>query len=193
MLFQFIVHVIASTASIDPVANHEATVTFSNVRFTILTDALVRMEKPLTRNSTFEDRPTLTFINRKLPVPRFSVKEAAGALTIETDAFALTYTPGEHPRPRPSSPSCRGYEGFDAVCGDGSCLAHRSPSAPDGLPNLNKSACCSACEVARDCAVWIHENTDADKTQCFLLTSASGRKQSPLRTTGGGCSGRRVL
>ena len=79
----------------DPVANVAATVAFAGARFTILTDALVRMERPVntTGRGSFEDRPTLAFVNRKLKVPKFSVKRDHRSITIETVALIITYHP----------------------------------------------------------------------------------------------------
>ena len=98
----------------DPIADPAAIVVFGGARFTVLTNALVRMEKPLvcgggymSFNSdaaataaappsievSFEDRPTLSFVNRKLPVPTFSVTHPTKqSVAIETDSFVLTYT-----------------------------------------------------------------------------------------------------
>ena len=60
-----VIAVACTCTQYDPVPDHSATLEFRGARFTILTDALVRMELSL---SAFEDRPTLTFVNRKLPV-----------------------------------------------------------------------------------------------------------------------------
>ena len=49
------------------VANAQAIVTGPNVRFTVLTPQLIRLEYSATNQ--FEDRPTLTFWHRQLPVP----------------------------------------------------------------------------------------------------------------------------
>jgi Glycosyl hydrolases family 31/Domain of unknown function (DUF5110) len=77
----------------DPVADPKAVVTFGNARFTVLTPQLIRMEWSADRK--FEDHASLVFINRRLPVPRFSheVTDSDQKLTIQTDALTLTYTP----------------------------------------------------------------------------------------------------
>ena len=81
----------------DPIADVAATVSFGGARFTILTDALVRMEhKPASPphcHGSFEDRPTLTFVNRKLEVPKFSVERNHRSITIETAALKINYDP----------------------------------------------------------------------------------------------------
>eukprot|EP01063_Lacrimia_lanifica_P029738 TRINITY_DN4590_c0_g1_i3.p1 TRINITY_DN4590_c0_g1~~TRINITY_DN4590_c0_g1_i3.p1 ORF type:complete len:994 (+),score=371.47 TRINITY_DN4590_c0_g1_i3:66-3047(+) len=75
----------------ESVADAAATVVVGKARFTVLTDSLVRMEYA---QGAFEDRPTLAFVNRKTPVPKFTQTQANGTLTIATAALKLTYTPG---------------------------------------------------------------------------------------------------
>ena len=201
----------------DPVASSGASVTFGQARFTVLTNALVRMEladssgTPRQNNTTerkssstpaFEDRPTLAFVNRKLPVPHFTVAHPTPtSLVLETDAFVLTYTPDDaSPQPPPPPPveSCAGLAGFDALCEDGagtnvSCMPFRSPSAPKGIDNLTPAACCTACRTASDCQVWVHEDTEGaaatDGTpatgKCFLMKGAARSRQASNRTVGG--------
>jgi alpha-glucosidase (family GH31 glycosyl hydrolase) len=73
----------------NPVANPEAIVISENVRFTILTPGLIRME--WTEDSAFEDHASLVFVNRNLPVPEFEKQEKDGWLNIETEKFNLKY------------------------------------------------------------------------------------------------------
>lgn len=58
-------------------------------RFTILTEALIRME--YSEEGIFEDRPTLLASNRLFPKPEFKFKEDTLKLVIETKYFKLTY------------------------------------------------------------------------------------------------------
>ena len=86
----------APTAN-DPIANPRAVVLAGHARFTVLTPQLIRMEWSAT--GKFEDHASFVFINRRLPVPKFTHSEtsgpsgSAGALTIRTDALELHYTP----------------------------------------------------------------------------------------------------
>ncbi len=73
----------------NPKANEKATVTAGNTRFTILTPQLVRME--WSADGRFEDRATLTFVNRETPVPEFKVRDSKTRLTITTKSLTLTY------------------------------------------------------------------------------------------------------
>jgi len=79
----------ADVGSADPAA----IVTLGRARFTILTPRLIRME--WAADGRFEDRASFVFINRRLPVPRFThtVSTADGQLTIATEALTLTYRP----------------------------------------------------------------------------------------------------
>ncbi len=73
----------------DPVANPKAVVIDGNVRFTVLTPQLIRMEWSETGN--FEDRASLVFINRRLPVPDFNVTRDGDWLVINTGKLLLKY------------------------------------------------------------------------------------------------------
>ena len=73
----------------NPKADAKAVVTSGNARFTVLTPQLIRME--LSADGQFEDRATLTFVNRETPVPEFKVRESKSKLTITTPALTLTY------------------------------------------------------------------------------------------------------
>ena len=56
----------------NPKANEKAVIIAGNARFTVLTSQMIRME--WAENGIFEDNATLTFINRNLPVPKFTVE-----------------------------------------------------------------------------------------------------------------------
>lgn len=73
----------------NPKADAKAVVTSGNARFTVLTPQLIRME--WSAEGQFEDRATLTFVNRETPVPEFKVRESKSKLTITTPALTLTY------------------------------------------------------------------------------------------------------
>jgi len=75
----------------NPVADPRAIVIQGNTRFTILTPQLIRIEWAADRK--FEDHASLVFINRRLPVPKYSHEFTGGKLTLKTDALTLTYTP----------------------------------------------------------------------------------------------------
>lgn len=68
-------------------ADAKAVVTSGNARFTVLTPQLIRME--WSADGQFEDRATLTFVNRETPVPEFKVRESKSKLTITTPARRL--------------------------------------------------------------------------------------------------------
>jgi alpha-glucosidase len=75
----------------DPVADPRATVVSGRARFTVLTPQLVRME--WSADGAFEDRPSLVFINRRLPVPAYKVSRTGGWLTIDTGPLRVRYRP----------------------------------------------------------------------------------------------------
>ena len=54
---------LVASAEVDPKADARAVVVSGNARFTVLTPQLIRME--WSESGLFEDRATLTFVNRK--------------------------------------------------------------------------------------------------------------------------------
>lgn len=81
----FRIYTFAST----PEANPKAVITQGNARFTVLTPQLIRME--WAEDGRFEDRASLTFIHRNLPVPDYTVSKKDNVLTLKTEALVLTY------------------------------------------------------------------------------------------------------
>ena len=81
-----------AAAEDNPKANPEAVIEHGNARFTVLTDRLIRME--WAEDGKFEDRTSLAFVNRNLPVPKFTKSEKGGVLTIKTGKVTLTYKGG---------------------------------------------------------------------------------------------------
>jgi alpha-glucosidase (family GH31 glycosyl hydrolase) len=81
-------------ASYNPIADPRAIVTLSNARFTVLTSQFIRME--WAADGKFEDHPSFVFLNRHLPVPKFTQATGqtgrARKLTIDTGALQLVYT-----------------------------------------------------------------------------------------------------
>ena len=66
-----------------PVADPAAVVTGPEVRFTVLTSRLIRME--YSRGERFEDRASQAFWHRRQPVPPFEVTRAHGEIEIDTE------------------------------------------------------------------------------------------------------------
>ena len=72
-----------------PVANPEAVITAKNVRFTVLTDRIIRLE--YSKESRFEDRPSQAFWHRDQPVPAIRKKITESSIEIETYFLHLKY------------------------------------------------------------------------------------------------------
>jgi len=77
----------------DSVADSSAVIVTGNARFTVLTPSLIRME--YSDSGKFEDRPTLSFVNRKVPVPKFQKSIAGGKANITTSTIKLSYDGGK--------------------------------------------------------------------------------------------------
>lgn len=76
----------------DPAADPRAVVVSGQARFTVLTPQLIRME--WSEGGRFEDRASLVFINRRLPVPVFKRSEVNGWIALQTEKLQLRYKIG---------------------------------------------------------------------------------------------------
>jgi alpha-glucosidase (family GH31 glycosyl hydrolase) len=72
-----------------PIAKPDAIVTAKNVRLTVLTDRLIRLE--YSQDERFEDRPSQAFWYRDQPVPIFKKSVTDKSVEIETDHLYLKY------------------------------------------------------------------------------------------------------
>lgn len=81
----------------DPIADSAAVITSGNMRFTVLTPQMIRIQ--YSSQKKFEDRATFGVVNRKLPVPQFTTKTENGYLYITTEALTLRYKVGTIPYP----------------------------------------------------------------------------------------------
>ena len=88
---------------LNPVADPEAVVTEGNVRFTVLTDRMIRIQYSST--AKFEDRATFAIVNRRLPVPHFTTEKDDKYLYIHTDSLDLRYRLGSVPKTTDASPN----------------------------------------------------------------------------------------
>ena len=76
----------------NPVADPHAVVQLGDVRFTVLTPQLIRME--WAADGKFIDDPSFIMLNRRLPVPAFKQKTSSSKVTIDTADLHLTYSGG---------------------------------------------------------------------------------------------------
>lgn len=91
MFFFFVIlfPLVAYSSGNDAVANSAAVVEEGDVRFTVLTPRVIRMEWDSLHR--FTDERSFIVINRNLPVPEFKKIIKGGKLTIRTDELELTY------------------------------------------------------------------------------------------------------
>jgi hypothetical protein len=83
------------SADNNPAANPAAIVTSGNMRFTVLTPEMIRIE--WSAQNVFEDRASFVAVNRNLPVPAYTAQEDGGYLYITTDRLELRYKTDTHP------------------------------------------------------------------------------------------------
>ena len=72
-----------------PIANPDAVIETNDVRFTVLTDRLIRLE--YSKEGRFEDRPSQAFWFRDRPVPDFEKTVTDESVEIETEFLHLKY------------------------------------------------------------------------------------------------------
>lgn len=84
-----------SLTSPDPRARRAATVTHGRVRITVLTSRLLRLE--YATDGRFEDRGSMTVVNRRLPVPRFESSTEADHLVVDTGDVVLDVSDTSRP------------------------------------------------------------------------------------------------
>lgn len=130
------------------IADKKAIVAGEKYRFTVLTDRLIRMEYD--ENGEFEDRATQTVVNRKLPVPHYTVEKSDGAFIIETECIRLTYRGGRFSKNTLHVEYCgkMGYQRNDYYFGDANKRALpgtiRTLDCVDGAAELPQSIMCRA-------------------------------------------------
>ena len=78
-----------SKAEMPGPAGKDGKIIAGKARFTVITPQLIRME--WSEDGVFEDRASLTFINRDLPVPEFKVSKSPRKLVVRTSALTLEY------------------------------------------------------------------------------------------------------
>ena len=174
----------ARAAAADPAA--EVVSADGRARITVLGAQLLRLE--FSESGKFDDRQSLSFVNRKLPVPVFNEStDSAGVLRLQTDSLLLTYAAAAPPSPPPPRPDpkrfCDGLAIHKPRCthfpahssSADTCVPFRSPSAPHGLA-VDTAGCCAACLAAPDCNTWAHtgspDATDVSAAAtCFLYTT----------------------
>lgn len=79
----------------NPVADPNAIIISGDMRFTVLTPEMIRIE--WSGNQIFEDRASFAVINRRLTVPAFTKEEKDGFLYIKTEKLTLQYRIGSFP------------------------------------------------------------------------------------------------
>ena len=145
-------------------------------RFTVLSPRLVRLQYSTAGYTLFSDAPTLAVVNRRLPVPAFSVAHPnATALTISTASLVLTFDDAA------AQPACT--PGSWAGGMDAGPPRTRLPSFPNGAPAATAGACCTLCEAASGCVGWVWGDFEGAPT-CWPLASFAGRVPAAGRTLG---------
>ncbi len=83
---------VARAQAMAPMADPHAVVVSGQVRFTVLTPRMIRME--WSEAKAFEDRASLVFTHRRQPVPPFTTVTKGGWLTVATEALTVRYRVG---------------------------------------------------------------------------------------------------
>jgi len=158
---------LALSPSWDPAPDPAAIVPAGpSARFTVLSPALLRLQHAGGgAPAAFDDRATAVIVNRRLPVPPFSVaRPTPTSLVVTTALLRLTYD-WSLPPPAPNASASCGYPraGWGVVGG----IA--LPSAPYGLNGTSQGACCGACSADAQCVAWVYAPANAT---CALFVQA---------------------
>ena len=125
----------------NPAADPASVVSCGRARFSVLSPSLLRLEFSASR--VFSDAATLQVVNRRFPVPAFTVaRPNATACVISTAALSLTFDDVDVPG------SCAG----GARAGTDKASGARLPAFPDGARAVDAGACCALCAGAAGCA-----------------------------------------
>ncbi|MGQ1890231.1 TIM-barrel domain-containing protein [Thermophagus sp. OGC60D27] len=101
LLALMLVFLVKTQGQENPVADPQAIVLSGNMRFTVLTPEMIRIEWSDSKN--FEDRASFIVVNRRLPVPEYNTFTKDGYLYIETEKLELRYKLGTYPVTNPVS------------------------------------------------------------------------------------------
>lgn len=88
---------------LNPVADSAAMVVSGSVRFTVLTSQMIRIQ--CSRTKKFEDRATFAIVNRRLPVPEYTVEDDGVYLYIRTEHLTLKYRKNTVPSAADKAPT----------------------------------------------------------------------------------------
>lgn len=88
---------------LNPVADSAAMVVSGCVRFTVLTSQMIRIQ--CSRTKKFEDRATFAIVNRRLPVPEYTVEDDGVYLYIRTEHLTLKYRKNTIPSAADKAPT----------------------------------------------------------------------------------------
>lgn len=158
----------------DPVADPAAVVSLGLLRVTVLTSRLLRLE--LAANASWDDRATLSVVNRRLPVPAFRVDALnASAMRLTTSDLVLTYVDAGPANKNSCAAPQPGTDVLDPV---------RSPAYPNGVAAASPAACCAICNADASCSAWVW----ALGGFCYPLAALSGTRAAANRTFGGSAS-----
>ncbi len=109
-------------------ANSNAVFQYPQVRFTLLTGRLIRIEASPT--GQFEDRPSQVFWQRRLPLPKAIIQFKKQNLFIETEAFRLLYE---------DSPAGLSKNSFTVVIKSSAATVHIDESNAGILPGTTRT------------------------------------------------------
>lgn len=114
----------------DPVADPAAVVVSGNARFTVLTPRMLRLE--WAEDGRFEDRASLVFLTRRLPVPAYATRTVEGWLEIDTGELLLRYREGSGRFAAENlEVRSRGAAAATGADGGGEIVFRWRPGAPD--------------------------------------------------------------
>eukprot|EP00054_Salpingoeca_dolichothecata_P024119 m.163421 g.163421 ORF g.163421 m.163421 type:complete len:294 (-) comp24915_c0_seq3:1912-2793(-) len=130
-------------------ADPRAIVDFADLRFTFLTPRIIRIQN-MTRSTPSHELPSMTVINRRTPVPDFTVSNSShDQLIVTMGNITLTFNPNQAP-----SCQCSGHNQTDAV------KAVRTSKYPNGVVANTTQECCMRCQFDPECHTFVFASKD---------------------------------
>jgi hypothetical protein len=185
------------SAHSDPLCAPEAMVRCNGqTRFSVLSARVVRFE--YSQDGVFEDRMSLFAVNRRLPVPTFTVQNSTREwcnITIYKEGsssagIVVSFSKIKNLSAAATAAVCTNQQpNTDVVCYHHPCP--RVSKHPGGIANLTVGACCAACDGDSQCGAWISaapaaQDGGGGTGMCYLLQHGAVKDTAPSssRTAG---------
>ena len=154
-----------SPSSYNPLPNPLSIITYKSVRFTLLTDSLVRIQwSPNITNTNYSDDATFAVVNRYLPQVNYTlIPINSTSIMINTSSITIIYN--DNMTQSINSNTCNGSSGYDQSGGV------RVPEYPNGTIVNMVDECCNLCRSLSSCISWVYAtDSKGNSINCWLMS-----------------------